>query len=140
MQINGPNLANSLRLVHPPPTLPAGGSGVENASAVNASTESAPTRPSSQSGNVGGLSFEAVYQKQLPRLEQTEAQKRVEQIRDAFVAGRTQVPIHFETPGGSRYQAGPNPYANAYMKLTPAPADVDGRATQAAAEQHQPRT
>lgn len=114
MQINGSQPADALRLVHPP----GGVSSPANVAAPAAKPAGAAENP---------YRFEAVYAQQLPRVTMTEAHRRVEQIRDQFVAGRTDVPIHFEQPG----PASTNPYANPYMKLAPAPADANMRATEA---------
>lgn len=72
------------------------------------------------------VSFEAVYITTLPRVPITEAHRRLEQLREHLVAGRTDVPIHFSDP---RIVRSTNPYAPA-LKFAPNPADRHTAATE----------
>lgn len=118
MQVDPVAQSGSLRLVggvsgitpvQPPATTPA----VAPASPVR------PEQPDS-------YSFESVYRANLPKVDLAAAQARLERIRHDLVAGQVDAPIHFEhSPTRST-----NPYASAYAKLTPNPADVNAAATE----------
>lgn len=120
MQVNGPNHLDALRLVHPPQRPAA-------ATSVDKPAEPAQVNRPSQSNP---FAFESAYIEQLPRMEYTDAHRRVERIRDTLVGGSTPVPIHFESSPQALHQPAANPYANPYMKLAPAPGEANLRATQ----------
>jgi hypothetical protein len=86
------------------------------------------TGPKSQPRIADGdtVSFEAVYISTLPRVPLTEAHRRLEQIREQLVAGRTAVPIHFSDPCIVRSG---NPYAWD-LKFAANPADRHNAATE----------
>lgn len=116
----GPSPSNHpLRLVRPP----------QQAEQPAPSQASRPTErgASTQRGQpADALNFEAVYQSQLPRIPMTEAQQRIDRIRSELVAGRTDVPIHFQQPArGSN-----NPYQATYARLAPNAASTNESATQ----------
>lgn len=72
-------------------------------------------------------SFEAIYRANLPKTMLTDAHRKLERIRD-LVAGRTDVPVHFES---AQPAASANPYTPAYMQFPrPSAAQVNEAATE----------
>lgn len=102
--------------------------GVSGTAPVQPAAPTAPVAPASPARpeQPDSYSFESVYRANLPKVELTAAQARLEKIRHDLVAGQVAAPIHFEqSPTRSA-----NPYAGAYAKLTPNPADVNAAATE----------
>jgi len=99
------------------------------ASRSNAANPADRASPPGRAEPRDGYSFEAVYRLNLPRVPVTDAQLRLERMRD-MVAGRVDVPIHFENPAPQAGRAA-NPYASAYMKFPTDPATLNERASDA---------
>ena len=76
-------------------------------------------------------SFESIYVNQLPRVQITEAHKKLEQLRKDLVAAKVNVPIHFEQPG--QQPQGSNPYSISFVRFAGSPAELNTRATDQAA-------
>ena len=85
------------------------------------------------SGSSDTLSFEAVYQANLPKITMSDALDRLDRIRTQLVAARTDVPIHFETTAPPPGLGSSSPLTRAYFSNGPAPADANASATDAEA-------
>lgn len=98
---------------------------------VRPTEEAGPVQPvarvrkvsSTKSEDVSELS--TLQQNALPMVQLSDAQKKLEILRSQLVAGKTDVPIHFEQPT----RPTTNPFAANYLRFSPAPADVNGSAT-----------
>lgn len=123
MQVNGSSHLDALRLIHPPKPVSA-----TEPAAKSKSTSSAA--PAAGVDRADAYSFEAAYVDRLPRLSYTQAQQRVDRIREQLVAGRTSQPIQFDHSPHALHQPASNPYANPYMKLTPSAAELNLHATE----------
>jgi hypothetical protein len=88
-----------------------------------------PVKRSDPARDGDAISFEAVYVQNLPRTQITEAHRKLDRIRQQLVAGKTDVPIHFNTPARAS-----NPYKPSFLKLSADPGEFNASATQAAAE------
>ncbi len=91
----------------------------------------APAHRPAAADRTDRLSFEAVYRQQLPKASISEAQRRVERLRD-LVGARTNVPIHFQERRGG---ASTNPYTPTLMRITPDAAALNAAETELAREQ-----
>ncbi|QNN22150.1 hypothetical protein HED60_07645 [Planctomycetales bacterium ZRK34] len=99
------------------------------------STEKVTRQPNQTKASEAGdsLSFEAVYQSQLPRVPMTEAHRKLDRIRSQLVGGKTEVPIHFaDAPAASTGPA--NPFTAAYPRLIADPGSINANLTAAATE------
>ena len=99
------------------------------------STAKVSRRPDQTTTSEAGdsLSFEAVYQSQLPRVPMTEAHRKLDRIRSQLVGGKTEVPIHFAEAAPSS-TASTNPFAAAYPRLIADPGSLNANLTAAASE------
>ena len=84
-------------------------------------------QPRSRAERADQMSFESVYVSKLPRLPYTDAQVRLENLRQTLIAAKVDLPIHFEKSPDVRSRA-----LSAYAKLTPSAADVNETATERA--------
>jgi hypothetical protein len=82
------------------------------------------TRPDADS-----YDFDTVYTRNLPIQQLTEAHRKLERIRTELVAGKTAVPIHFQ----SSLPRPANPYIPTHLRFGADPAAFNESATQHAA-------
>jgi hypothetical protein len=99
------------------------------------STAKVSRRPTGQAKSEAGdsLSFEAVYQSQLPRVPMTDAHRKLDRIRSQLVGGKTEVPIHFSEIA-SPSKVATNPFAATYPRLIADPGALNANLTAAATE------
>ncbi len=120
MRIETHQPAAALRLVQPNSVAPAGDV------AATAPSSAAEQRPR----NPDAISFEALYVNTLPRIPFSEAQRRLQQLRDNLVAATVPGPINFSAPNAARSA---NPYSISFVRNID-PAEANLRATEAAAQ------
>ena len=121
MRIDGNHIATPLKLVPQASAAPQ----------MNRTSQTSPAPPpGAGAGSADSYSFETVYLRTLPIVTQTQAHRRLEYIRRELVAGRTEVPIHFEHPAPKSR----NPYLPQHLRFGPEPTGLNESATDLAAE------
>lgn len=117
MRIEPSQSAAALRLVRP--VAPA--QAADPAAPTAAASDSQTPRASDT------ISFESLYVHTLPRIPFTDAQKRLQQLRDNLVAATVPGPITF---GDANPARSANPYSLSFVRLSADPAEANIRATE----------
>lgn len=95
------------------------------------STAAPPKTSPASADSSHTLSFEGVYQNQLPRVPMTDAHRKLDRIRTQLVAGKTDVPIHFNSAPSPGRSGAANPYAAGYPRLISDPGEINTNLTAA---------
>lgn len=117
MRIESNQSAAALRLVQPAAPSPA----ADTLTPVHTASDAPRSRDSD------AISFEALYVNTLPRIPLSDAQRRLQHLRENLVAATVPGPIRFTVAGSERST---NPYSLSFVRLVADPSEANIAATE----------